>query len=333
VTLRTMLRQSGLPLRRALDLARQIAAALAAGHAQEISHGRLKPENILVQAGAQSGDLVKVVDFGMAQLPIDVRSVVGGENEARRLALRTRIYLPRAHLPGIEALPPSPAIDAYSLGVVLFEMIAGQPPFFFVSAGWPNLQGGPIGFAQCNPQLQVAPGVEELVSVLLRPDSQVSVREALGVIEQLLGRASVAPAAARVEVEPVTSQLPSSSYVERSPSIEPHPPSERGLAPELRQHSFPPLPPGFPISQSPPGSLREPVPYPSPAPPPPAPSGSYPPLTLDQNLLGSLQPPGAIEAAPFGTTVDEEEAEAEFRPSLLARLRRMFGRSKPGGDL
>jgi len=56
-------------------------------------------------------------------------------------------------------------------------------------------------------------------------------------------------------------------------------------------------------------------------------------LTLDQNLLGSLQPPGVPDASPFGSTLDDEEAEAEFRPSLLARLRRMFGRSKPGGDL
>jgi serine/threonine protein kinase len=332
VPLRSLLHQSGLPMRRALDLARQIAAALAAGHAQEISHGRLKPENVLVQAGAQSGDLVKVVDFGMAQLPVDVRSVVGAENDARRLALRTRIYLPRAHLPGIEALPPNPAIDVYSLGVVLFEMIAGQPPFFFDNAGWPSLQNGPITFARCNPQLQVPPGVDELVSVLLRPDSQVSAQEALGVIEQLLGRGSVAPVPPRGEPEPVTAQLQSSSYLERAPNIEPPPPSDKGPGPELRSRSFPPLPPGFPLSQSPPGALREPAPYPSPVPPPPAPSGSYPPLTLDQNLLGSLQPPRALDASAFDTTPDEE-AEAEFRPSLLARLRRMFGRSKPGGDL
>lgn len=333
VPLRSLLRQGGLPLRRALDLGRQIAAALTAGHAQEISHGRLKPENILLQAGAQSGDLVKVVDFGMAQLPIDVRSVVGGENEARRMALRTRVYLPRAHLPGIEALPPNPAVDVYSLGVLLFEMIAGQPPFFFDSAGWPSLQSGPIGFAQCNPQLQVPPAVDEFVSALLRPDSQMSAQEALGVLEHLLGRASVVPMAARAEAEPVTSQLLSSSSAEWAPSIEPPPPSEHGIPPELRPHSFPPLPAGFPLSQSPPGTQREPARYPSSVPPPPGPAGSYPPLTLDQSFLSSLQPPGASEAAPFGSTLDEEEAEVEFRPSLLARLRRMFGRSKPGGDL
>jgi len=115
-----------------------------------------------------------------------------------------------------------------------------------------------------------------------------------------LGRASLVPAAPRAEAEPVTSQLPSPSYVERSSSVEPPAALDQGVPPELRQRSFPPLPVGFPISQSPPGTLREPAPYPAPAPPPPAPSGSYPPLTLDQNLLGSLQPPGVPDASPNG---------------------------------
>ena len=85
--------------------------------------------------------------------------------------------------------------------------------------------------------------------------------------------------------------------------------------------------------------LREPSPYPPPVPPGPTPSGSYPPLTLDQSLLGSINPPAydsvmnrAAEAAPFTASSDVDDAEAEFRPSLIARLRRMFGRSKPGGE-
>jgi len=367
VPLRALLRQGALPLRRALDLGRQVALALAAGHAQEISHGRLKPENILVQAGAQSTDLVKVVDFGIAQLPFDLRSVAGGETEARRLALLNRIYLPNAHLPGVEALPPSPAVDVYSLAVVLFEMIAGQPPFVFESGGWPNLQHGVIGFAQCNPALQVPPAIEEIVSVLLRPDAGVSAGEVVAVLESLLGRPSVAPPAP-TEHEPVTSQLPgvhhavgghdvggqavgggqgvvddesavAAPVVERAPSMQP-PPRAQGMPPQRRRASFPPLPAGFPMSQAPPGRLREPPPYPPPVPPGPTPSGSYPPLTLDQSLLGSINPPAydsvmnrAAEASPFTASADVDDAEAEFRPSLIARLRRMFGRSKPGGEL
>jgi len=361
VPLRTLLRQGPLPLRRALDLARQIALALAAGHDQDIPHGRLKPENILVQSGVQSADLVKVVDFGIARLPVDVRAIVGGEAEVRRLALRTRIYLPNPHLPGVEALPPSAAVDVYSLAAVLFEMIAGQPPFVFESNGWPNLQRGVIGFAQCNSALQVPPAIDEIVSLLLRPDSGVSARDVAGVLESLLGRPSVAPPPPE-EQEPVTSQLPGVYYgggvagggvgagggvfagggapgMERAAPIEPRPPTEQGVPAELRGPSFPPLPAGFPVSQAPPGALREPPAYPSPMPPAAAPSGSYPPLTLDQSLLVSLNPPSdgsALNrpelASPYADSPDLDDAEAEFRPSLMARLRRMFGRSKPGGD-
>src|SRR5690349_22024149 len=56
VTLRTILRQGGLPMARALSIARELASALATAHAQDISHGRLKPENVIVHGGARPGD-------------------------------------------------------------------------------------------------------------------------------------------------------------------------------------------------------------------------------------------------------------------------------------
>jgi serine/threonine-protein kinase len=328
VTLRAILRQGGLPLRRALELARQIGLALAAGHRQDIPHGRLKPENILVQVAARE-DVVKVVDFGLGQLPVEVRAVVSGEQEARRLALRTRMYMPGGHLPGVEALPSSAAVDVYALGVLLFEMVAGQPPFALDAAGWPNLQHGPIGFADCEPRVQVPRAVEEVVLGLMLPDAGVSAEQVVAVIESLLGRPSMAPPAPSPgpEPEPVTSQHPSAAALAGAVSFEPPPPAERGAPPEQRAQSYPPLPPGFPMSQ-PPGTLREP-PQRSSA-PPPGPSGSYPPLTLDQSLLSSQ--PGPVDAEPYASSLDsDDDMEAEFRPSLMARLRRMFGRSKPSG--
>jgi hypothetical protein len=66
---------------------------------------------------------------------------------------------------------------------------------------------------------------------------------------------------------------------------------------------------------------------PSPLPPAQSPSAtSYPPLTLD----GSLAPAQPSLSSP---SADLDTDEAEFRPSLLARIRRMFGRSKPSGEL
>jgi len=264
VTLRTIVRQGPLPLARSLDIARQVAAALAAGHSQDIAHGRLKPENIIVHGGPRPGDAVKVVDFGMAGLPVNLRAVAPNESEARRLALRTRIYLP-ADLTGA-----SPALDIYSLGVVLFEMIAGQPPFAFETPPPPGAEPAPMSFAQCNPAVVVPASVNELVFALLHPKALEHGLNAARVgemLDGLLGRASVAPAA-----EPVTAQLPSAA----SRALRPEQtskvvaadaqtfaapsaasmvwPSSPAPAP-ARPHSFPPLPQGF-VSTFPPRTVE-----------------------------------------------------------------------------
>jgi eukaryotic-like serine/threonine-protein kinase len=201
VTLRTVLRQGGLPLQRSLDIARQIAAALATAHVQDIAHGRLKPENVILQGGTRPGDLVKVVDFGMAGLPVNLRAVAPNETEARRLALRTRLYLPA------DVTGASPSVDIYSLGVLLFEMIAGQPPFVFESLPPSGPQQAPLSFAQCSPTLVVPGSVNELVFALLHPQAAEHGLDAERVgqmLDALLGRPSATRAA-----EPVTGQRPS----------------------------------------------------------------------------------------------------------------------------
>lgn len=310
VTLRTILRQGGVPIGRALDIGRQIVSALSTAHAQDITHGRLKPENIIVQGGARGGDMIKVVDFGMAGLPVNLRAVAPDENEARRLALRTRLYLPG------DVLAAS-AVDVYSLGVLLFEMIAGQPPFVFESLPAPGPQGAPLSFVQCNPALSVPASVNELVQALLDPRAAEHGLDAGRVgqmLDALLGRPSVAPP------EPVTSQMPSvlpPAVQLREPAVKlPAPdiqafaaPSASALVwptspapPSVRTHSYPPLPPAFSRSTFPPPAVepgardsRLPQPQPglaaalpsippqrellgvTPSVPPVAPIGSYPP--------------------------------------------------------
>ncbi|HWI19772.1 MAG TPA: serine/threonine-protein kinase, partial [Vicinamibacterales bacterium] len=69
-TLREELAEGPMPMPRALEIARAIAAALTAAHARGITHRDLKPENIIVTAGG-----VKVVDFGLAQFDVSAQDL------------------------------------------------------------------------------------------------------------------------------------------------------------------------------------------------------------------------------------------------------------------
>ena len=337
VTLRSMLQQGSLPIRRSLQIVRQIALALDAAHAQDITHGRLKPENIIIQGGSAPGDTVKVVDFGMSGLPVDLRAVAPNEQDARRLALRTRLYLPAG-----PASVASPALDVYSLGVILFEMIAGQPPFAFETMGSGGPAGPPLSFAQCNLAIPVPAAVNDLVIAMLHPDAAqhgVNANRLVLLLDTVLGRASEAPPT--FPAEPITAQHQSAPPPEPRVKTE-RPPLAQGQSPEgtpagtppfwpsqtpTPPVSWPPLPQGFSGSSAPPPPVAYNAPthpeYPS-GPPVGVASGTYPPGPADMDGY----PPQGF--APEGGDATDED-DTNFRPSLLGRLRRLFGKAKPGG--
>ena len=112
-------RERQLPLDETLRIARQVLAALGYAHAQGIVHRDIKPENILLQ-----GDQAMVADFGIARAV----STAGGERlTSTGLALGTPAYMSpeqaadQDHIDGRS--------DLYSLGCVLYEMLAGEAPF------------------------------------------------------------------------------------------------------------------------------------------------------------------------------------------------------------
>jgi beta-lactam-binding protein with PASTA domain/tRNA A-37 threonylcarbamoyl transferase component Bud32 len=112
-TLGTLIaRQGRLPESVAVRYARQICAALAAAHRQELLHRDIKPSNILITRE----DVVRVTDFGIAH-------AVGEDAD---VVLGSLPYCPPEALLG---QPVSEASDLYSLGAVLYEMVTGARPF------------------------------------------------------------------------------------------------------------------------------------------------------------------------------------------------------------
>jgi serine/threonine protein kinase len=107
-----------LPVGLALALASDILEGLAAAHARSVVHRDLKPENVFVTAGRAT-----LVDFGLAKLIADPRApnlTITGE------ALGTPAYMAPEQVRGREI---DARADVYAAGCVLFEMLAGRPPF------------------------------------------------------------------------------------------------------------------------------------------------------------------------------------------------------------
>ncbi len=126
-SLRQELSGGALPLRRAMEYAREIAQGLAAAHDKGIIHRDLKPENIFV---TQDGR-VKILDFGLAKLAApDVVSNEGATVEAQPTSagavLGTVGYMSPEQVRGEAADARS---DIFALGTILYEMLSGERAF------------------------------------------------------------------------------------------------------------------------------------------------------------------------------------------------------------
>ena len=171
----------------AVAIARQIADALAYAHQAGLVHRDIKPANVLLTDDEWGGLRVKVTDFGIAK----ASTGLGGDLTRTGIVLGTPKYLSPEQIRGKE---PDARADLYSLGVVLFEMLTGGPPFV-----------GPTDMATALAHLNdrvprvsararsVPPALERLTTDLLAKDPQLRVPSA-SVLRQRLDASAVAPA-------------------------------------------------------------------------------------------------------------------------------------------
>jgi serine/threonine-protein kinase len=116
-------KQQRLPATRALHIARQIAEALGAAHQLGIVHRDLKPDNVMLIAKDGEADFVKVLDFGLAKVQL--------EDQKQKLTQMGSIfgtpeYMAPEQAQGAEVDARG---DLYTLGIVVYEMLAGNNPF------------------------------------------------------------------------------------------------------------------------------------------------------------------------------------------------------------
>jgi serine/threonine-protein kinase len=115
VTLRQALHDGVVSIADAIDIAAQIADGLSAAHAQEVVHRDVKPGNVML-----TDQGVKILDFGLA------RFLDSSQITATGSLLGTASYMSPEQ---VRCEPADPQSDVWSLGIILYEMLTGAPPF------------------------------------------------------------------------------------------------------------------------------------------------------------------------------------------------------------
>jgi serine/threonine-protein kinase len=172
VSLRSVVERQPMDPPRAMRIAKQILSALKRAHELGIVHRDLKPENILLVNREDEPDFVKILDFGIARVPI---GSMGGA-EGPTLTQAGMVYGTPEYMAPEQALGQEVdgRSDLYAVGVLLFEMLAGKRPYDNkdkVALLGQHVAGPIPRIGDHAPSVYDWPGLDDLVSKLLAKSS------------------------------------------------------------------------------------------------------------------------------------------------------------------
>jgi len=176
-------REGRLSPERALELMAAICAGVGAAHQQGIVHRDLKPLNVMICADKKSmSEAVKILDFGLAK--IKSGELLGSFIQAQTTGLMGSPYYMAPEQWADEE--PDARADIYSLGVMLYQMLAGDVPFKGSSIPAimkKHLSDAPPSFAEMN--LKVAPQIEYAVRHTLEKSRETRTQSCEQLVEEL----------------------------------------------------------------------------------------------------------------------------------------------------
>ncbi|MBP9086442.1 MAG: serine/threonine protein kinase [Kofleriaceae bacterium] len=154
---------------RLLNIMIQTGHGLAAAHAKGITHRDMKPENIFVTVGPGGEDVPKLLDFGIAK-------VAGGEGQ-NHLTRTGTIFGTPFYMAPEQALgnPVDARTDVYAMGVILYELFAGEVPFggesfMAILTSHITREPEPVEVRAARAGRQLPPGVAEIIGYCMRKD-------------------------------------------------------------------------------------------------------------------------------------------------------------------
>jgi serine/threonine-protein kinase len=200
-TLKEVIKTDGaMSLERTAEIVRQVSGALDAAHEQGVIHRDLKSDNIMLSQ-TNGGDWAKVLDFGIAKIqqPNGVRDI---DITAANLVIGTPQYMSPEQCS--QSGPIDARSDVYSLGIIIYEMLAGRVPFTGESPTvimMKQVQDEPPSLSEARRDLPAAVAAVVSRALAKQPDDRF---KSAGELSKALAEASELETGAAVAGAPVT---------------------------------------------------------------------------------------------------------------------------------